>query len=100
MCATVNHLTEPLQSTPPQRRDERQLTLTAPRFSVLFQLSIHLSSLCIPYILPLHRHIKTMAPPTFTHEFSHSAFKGKVEIPLGLFINGEWVDSKDGKTIE
>jgi len=41
-----------------------------------------------------------MAPPTFTHEFDHAGYKGKVEIPLGLFINGEYVSSKDGKTIE
>ncbi len=38
--------------------------------------------------------------PTLTHEFNHAAYKGKVEIPLGLYINGEWTESKDGKTIE
>lgn len=38
--------------------------------------------------------------PTYTHKFDHAAFKGEVEIPLGLFINGEHVEGKDGKTIE
>jgi len=40
--------------------------------------------------------------PKFTHEFNHSGFKGKVEIPTGLFINGEWSTStdKNAKTIE
>jgi aldehyde dehydrogenase (NAD+) len=39
---------------------------------------------------------------SFTHEFSHSGFKGKVEIPTGLFINNEWASPKsDGaRTIE
>lgn len=40
--------------------------------------------------------------PTFKHSFNHAKFQGDVEVPLGLFINNEWVDSKDsnGKTIE
>ncbi|ORY29130.1 aldehyde dehydrogenase domain-containing protein [Naematelia encephala] len=40
--------------------------------------------------------------PTFTHEFNHSAFKGKVEVPVGLFIDGEWSTSADksAKTID
>jgi aldehyde dehydrogenase (NAD+) len=40
--------------------------------------------------------------PTFTHEFDHAGYKGKVEIPTGLFINGEWTESvdKNAKTIE
>jgi len=40
--------------------------------------------------------------PTFTHEFNHAGYKGKVEVPVGLFINGEWVESVAGgaKTIE
>ena len=43
-----------------------------------------------------------MGAPTFTHEFKHSGFKGKVEVPIGLFINGEWSTSVDkgAKTIE
>lgn len=46
-------------------------------------------------------HTITMAP-TFTHEFSHAAFKGKVEVPTGLYINGKWTTSvdKNAKTIE
>ncbi|CAD6564091.1 MAG: aldehyde dehydrogenase (NAD(P)(+)) ald5 [Tremellales sp. Tagirdzhanova-0007] len=40
--------------------------------------------------------------PVFTHEFNHSAYKGKVEIPIGLYINGEWSTStdKNAKTID
>ncbi|WWD20973.1 hypothetical protein CI109_105453 [Kwoniella shandongensis] len=40
--------------------------------------------------------------PTFTHEFNHAAFKGKVEVPVGLYINGEWSTSTDSnaKTID
>ncbi|KAK1922379.1 aldehyde dehydrogenase [Papiliotrema laurentii] len=40
--------------------------------------------------------------PTYTHDFNHAGFKGKVEIPLGVFIDGEWRDSADkgGKTID
>jgi aldehyde dehydrogenase (NAD+) len=39
-------------------------------------------------------------PGTFKHTFDTPAFKGDVEIPLGLFINGEFVDGSEGKTIE
>jgi aldehyde dehydrogenase (NAD+) len=40
--------------------------------------------------------------PTYTHEFNHAGYKGKVEIPLGLYIDGDWHESadKNGKTIE
>lgn len=40
--------------------------------------------------------------PTYTHEFDHKGYKGKVEIPLGLFIDGEWAESTEGggKSIE
>ena len=38
--------------------------------------------------------------PTYTHDFDHAAYKGKVEIPTGLWINGEYVNSQGGKTIE
>jgi hypothetical protein len=59
------------------------------------------------YILPpphsLHTisRLKKMAP-TFTHEFDHAGYKGKVEIPVGLFIDGEYTESAagGGKTIE
>ncbi|ORX38945.1 aldehyde dehydrogenase [Kockovaella imperatae] len=39
---------------------------------------------------------------TFTHEFNHAGFKGKVEVPLGLFIDGKWTTSVDkgAKTID
>ncbi|ODN88459.1 aldehyde dehydrogenase (NAD+) [Cryptococcus wingfieldii CBS 7118] len=33
--------------------------------------------------------------PTFTHEFNHPGYKGKVEIPTGVFINNEWNTSLD-----
>lgn len=41
-----------------------------------------------------------MAPPVFKHTFNHS-FKGEVEVPLGLYIGGKYVDSvdKNAKTI-
>lgn len=40
--------------------------------------------------------------PTFTHEFNHAGYKGKVEVPTGMYINGDWHTSKDSnsKTIE
>ncbi|KAL0247550.1 hypothetical protein I308_103620 [Cryptococcus tetragattii IND107] len=40
--------------------------------------------------------------PTFTHEFNHAGYKGKVEVPTGIFINGEWSTSvdKNAKTID
>lgn len=40
--------------------------------------------------------------PSFTHEFDHAGYKGKVEIPTGLYIDGEWTESvdKNAKTIE
>ena len=43
-----------------------------------------------------------MSGPIFTHEFNHAVFKGKVEVPIGVYINGEWSKSKDSsaKTIE
>ncbi|OWZ41369.1 hypothetical protein LQV05_004808 [Cryptococcus neoformans] len=40
--------------------------------------------------------------PTFTHEFNHAGYKGKVEVPTGIYINGEWSTSadKNAKTID
>jgi len=40
--------------------------------------------------------------PTFTHEFNHAGYKGKVEVPVGLYIDGEWTESagSGAKTIE
>ncbi|WVQ64144.1 uncharacterized protein L199_002305 [Kwoniella botswanensis] len=48
------------------------------------------------------RFFNSMSDPTFTHEFNHSAFKGKVEVPTGLYINGKWSKSldKNAKTID
>ncbi|WWC91405.1 uncharacterized protein L201_006349 [Kwoniella dendrophila CBS 6074] len=48
------------------------------------------------------RFFNSMSDPTFTHEFNHSAFKGKVEVPTGIFINGKWSKSvdKNAKTID
>lgn len=36
-------------------------------------------------------------PGTFTHTFDHAGYKGTVEVPTGLFINGKYVDSVDSK---
>ena len=36
----------------------------------------------------------------FTHTFATDAFKGKVSVNTGLFINGKFVDASDGETIE
>jgi aldehyde dehydrogenase (NAD+) len=40
--------------------------------------------------------------PAYTHDFNHAGYKGKVEIPTGLFFSNEWHISKDSnaKTIE
>ncbi|KAL7421383.1 hypothetical protein Q5752_004268 [Cryptotrichosporon argae] len=40
--------------------------------------------------------------PTYTHDFDHAHLKAKVEIPLGLFIDGTWTTSvdKNAKTID
>lgn len=42
-----------------------------------------------------------MSDAVFKHTFDHAGFKGDVEVPIGLFINGQWVNSTDGnaKTI-
>lgn len=39
--------------------------------------------------------------PVFKHTFNHAGYKGDVEVPLGLFIDGKYVDSvdKNAKTI-
>ena len=39
-------------------------------------------------------------PLTFTHEFNTAIYKGTSSFSTGLFINGEYVDSVDGRTIE
>ena len=39
-------------------------------------------------------------PGTFTHQFATDLYKGSVTVNTGLFINGKFVDSVDGETIE
>ncbi|KAI0070004.1 aldehyde dehydrogenase [Panus rudis PR-1116 ss-1] len=39
-------------------------------------------------------------PQIFSHNFDTASFKGKVEFSTGLFINGQWVDGAEGKTID
>ena len=39
-------------------------------------------------------------PETFVHKFDTPVFKGTVEIPTGIFINGKFVDGSDGGLIE
>ena len=39
-------------------------------------------------------------PETFVHKFDTPVFKGEVSVPLGLYIDGKWVDGSEGKTIE
>ncbi|KAF8308496.1 aldehyde dehydrogenase [Clavulina sp. PMI_390] len=43
-----------------------------------------------------------MAPPQFEYDFANNThgFKGKVSFSAGLFINNEFVDSVDGKTLD
>ncbi|KAJ8082691.1 hypothetical protein PM082_008547 [Marasmius tenuissimus] len=38
--------------------------------------------------------------PSFSHEFNTPSFKGKVNFPTGLYINGKFVDGADKSTIE
>ena len=39
-------------------------------------------------------------PAAFTYQFDSSLFKGTTTVNTGLFINGQFVDSSDGATIE
>jgi aldehyde dehydrogenase (NAD+) len=39
-------------------------------------------------------------PQTFKHTFDSPVFKGTVEVPLGHYIDGKFVDGSEGKTIE
>ena len=39
-------------------------------------------------------------PETFTYKFDTPVFKGDVAVPLGLYIDGKWVDGSDKTTIE
>jgi aldehyde dehydrogenase (NAD+) len=37
---------------------------------------------------------------TYTHKFQTELFTGDVEVPLGHYIGGKWVQGSEGKTIE
>ena len=39
-------------------------------------------------------------PETFKHNFDTPVFKGLVEVPLGLYIDGKFVDGSSGTYIE
>ncbi|EGO20009.1 putative 1-pyrroline-5-carboxylate dehydrogenase [Serpula lacrymans var. lacrymans S7.9] len=39
-------------------------------------------------------------PSTFTHHFNTAAYKGTVAVPLGLYINGEFVDPVENGTLD
>ena len=39
-------------------------------------------------------------PSTYTHKFDTPVFKGDVEIPTGIYIDGQWRDGSDGGLIE
>ena len=39
-------------------------------------------------------------PETFKHNFDAPVFKGLVEVPLGLYIDGKFVDGSGGTYIE
>lgn len=42
----------------------------------------------------------TMSTTTFTYEFDNESFKGKVNFPTGIFIDGQFSAGSDGTTIE
>ncbi|KIP05757.1 hypothetical protein PHLGIDRAFT_91685 [Phlebiopsis gigantea 11061_1 CR5-6] len=39
-------------------------------------------------------------PSVYTHKFDTPVFKGAVEIPTGIFIDGKWRDGSDGELID
>ncbi|KAJ7595491.1 NAD-dependent aldehyde dehydrogenase [Mycena floridula] len=41
-----------------------------------------------------------MPGTSFSHNFNTPVYKGEVNFPTGLFINGEWRDGSDGTTID
>jgi aldehyde dehydrogenase (NAD+) len=41
-----------------------------------------------------------MSSTTFSYEFDYEAFKGKVNFPTGIFINGQFSAGSNGTTIE
>jgi hypothetical protein len=41
-----------------------------------------------------------MSTTTFSHEFNYETFKGKVNFPTGVFINGQFSAGSNNTTIE
>lgn len=41
-----------------------------------------------------------MSPTTFAHEFDTECFKGKVDFPTGVFIDGQFSAGSEKTTIE
>ena len=41
-----------------------------------------------------------MSSTTFSYEFNYEAFKGKVNFPTGVFIDGQFSAGSNGTTIE
>ena len=41
-----------------------------------------------------------MSTTTFSHEFNYDTFKGKVNFPTGVFINGQFSAGSNNTTIE
>jgi predicted TIM-barrel enzyme len=41
-----------------------------------------------------------MSSTTFSYEFNYETFKGKVNFPTGVFIDGQFSAGSDGTTIE
>ena len=39
-------------------------------------------------------------PETYVHKFDTPVFKGEISIPLGLYIDGKFVDGANGTFIE
>ena len=39
-------------------------------------------------------------PETFVHKFDTPVFKGTVEVPTGIYIDGKWRDGENGGLIE
>jgi hypothetical protein len=41
-----------------------------------------------------------MSTTTFSHEFKHETFNGKVSVPTGIFIDGRFSVGSNNTTIE
>lgn len=53
-----------------------------------------------PFHHPHHPLSSSTMPEVFTHKFDTPVFKGTVEIPTGIFIDGKFVDGSEGGFIE